>query len=116
MSAAGIVRKNLGLHAKYLIIDGQRLIVGSSNLDPRSLRINTEIVLMVDSPPLSQTLMALTEPDFRRTNAWQLSLDQDGTILWLGEDGLVLRNEPASSAFQRLEEWFFAHLPIEDEI
>ena len=98
-----------------MIIDGRRSVVGSANLDPRSLRINTEMVMVVDSQPLAQELLALTEPDFSLGNAWCLSLGEDGRIFWQG-DGVRLDAEPAQSAFQRIEEWFFAHLPIENEM
>ena len=110
-----ISQKKLGLHAKYMIIDGRRVFVGSSNFDPRSLRINTEIGLLVESRQLSQKLLALTEPDFATTSSWQLALTPEGQITWIG-DGGVLLSEPATHGFQKIEEWFFAHLPIEDEL
>ena len=108
-------RKSLGLHAKYMIIDGRRVVVGSANLDPRSLRINTEMVLIVESPGLAHRLTQLTEPDFDTTNAWHLTIGENGRTLWVGDD-VVLNADPAKSGFQRLEEWFFAHLPIEGEM
>lgn len=108
-------QKSLGLHAKYMIIDGRRVVVGSANLDPRSLRINTEMVLIVESPALARRLSQLTEPDFDKTNAWRLTIGENGQTLWVGDD-VVLNADPAKSGFQRLEEWFFAHLPIEGEM
>lgn len=108
-------RKELGLHAKYMIVDRRYVLVGSSNLDPRSLRINTEIGVMVDSRPLARDLLQLTELDFAPSNAWELRLSDDGELSWVGND-VTLASEPAVSAFQRLEEWFFAHLPIESEL
>ena len=42
--------KSLCLHAKILIFDRSRVFVGSANLDPRSLRINTEMGLLIESP------------------------------------------------------------------
>lgn len=108
-------RKSLGLHAKYMIVDGKRVVVGSANLDPRSLRINTEMVLIVESPGLARRLMEFTEPDFDTTNAWRLAIGENGRTLWVGDD-VVLDADPATSGFQRLEEWFFAHLPIENEM
>lgn len=107
--------KSLGLHAKYMIIDGRRVVVGSANLDPRSLRINTEMVLIVESRGLARRLAQLTEPDFDTINAWRLTIGESGQTLWVGDD-VVLNADPAKSGFQRLEEWFFAHLPIENEM
>ena len=110
-----ISQKKLGLHAKYMIVDGRRVFVGSSNFDPRSLRINTEIGLVVESRALSQKLLALTEPDLARASSWQLALTPEGQINWIGDSGVLL-SEPASHGFQKMEEWFFAHLPIEAEL
>ena len=110
-----ISEKKLGLHAKYMIVDGSRVFVGSSNLDPRSLRINTEIGLVVESRALSERLLKLTEPDFAATSSWQLTLTSEGKINWIGDSGILV-SEPASHGFQKMEEWFFAHLPIEAEL
>jgi putative cardiolipin synthase len=110
-----VALKKLGLHAKYMIVDRTKVFVGSSNLDPRSLRINTEIGVLVDSPSLARELRQVTEPDFDTVNAWELGLDEDGSVYWFGGD-IKLKSEPARSTFQRLEEWFFAHLPIEAEL
>ena len=98
-----------------MIVDRRYVFVGSSNLDPRSLRINTEIGVLVDSGSLARKLVQLTEPDFALSNAWELQLSKDGQMNWVGDD-VTLDSEPATSTFQRLEEWFFAHLPIEDEL
>ena len=110
-----VLKKHLGLHAKYMIVDKRHVVVGSANLDPRSLRINTELVLIVDSRSLANELLKLTDPDFDENNAWRLALKDDGKIVWMG-NGMVLDAEPALRGFQRIEEWFFAHLPIEDEL
>lgn len=41
------------LHTKMIIIDNDRLVVGSANLDPRSNKLNTEIVMLVTSKKLA---------------------------------------------------------------
>lgn len=112
---APVVEKRLGLHAKYMVIDRRQAVVGSANLDPRSLRLNTEMVIVVENPSLAEEILALTEPDFEPANAWRLSLGEDGGIRWVDE-AQVLDSEPAREPFQRLEAWFFAFLPIEDEM
>ena len=112
--AAPVAEKKLGLHAKYLIVDRRKVFIGSANLDPRSLRINTEIGLLVDSPSLARELIALTEVDFAPENAWRLE-NLDGSLVW-SSSGVRRLSSPAASGFQRLEAWFFAHLPIEAEM
>ena len=112
--SAPVAEKKLGLHAKYLIVDRRKVFIGSANLDPRSLRINTEIGLMVDSPSLARELIALTSVDFAPENAWRLE-NIDGSLVW-ASSGVQRQTSPAESGFQRLEAWFFAHLPIEAEM
>ncbi|MEE4174825.1 MAG: phospholipase D family protein [Xanthomonadales bacterium] len=107
--------KVLGLHAKALIIDHDRVFIGSANLDPRSLRINTEMGLVVTSEALNAVLREAVAPDFAAGNAWNLRYDDAGKVTWVSGDE-VLTAQPVDSAFQRLEDWFFAHLPIEDEL
>jgi putative cardiolipin synthase len=41
------------LHTKMIIIDSDRLVVGSANIDPRSNKLNTEQVLIVTSSTLA---------------------------------------------------------------
>lgn len=105
----------LGLHAKIGIFDDCCLFVGSSNLDPRSLRINTEVGALIDSPELNQQLREYFSVDLLPRNAWQVMLDEDDQVVWQGEDGIV-RDAPPASFFMRAESWFFGLLPIEDEM
>jgi putative cardiolipin synthase len=108
-------RKALALHAKALVIDHDRVFIGSANLDPRSLRINTELGLLVHSEALNAQLRASLEPDFDESNAWRLELDDSGRVTWVSGDA-VLTAQPAESFMQRVEDWFFAQLPLEEEL
>jgi putative cardiolipin synthase len=81
-----IEEKKLALHAKALVIDDDKVFIGSANLDPRSLRINTE-----------------------------MGLDEEGGVIWVSHD-VTLTEQPAASMLQRIEDWFFSHLPIENEL
>ena len=110
-----VERKLLALHAKALIIDNDEVFIGSTNLDPRSLRINTEMGLLVTSRSFNQAVRDAVDDDFSSTNAWHLQLEDDGNIVWVSGN-LVLDIPPANSFMQRIEDWFFALLPIEDEM
>ena len=107
--------KTIALHAKALLIDRDKVFIGSANLDPRSLRINTEMGLLVVSEELNEAVRAAFAPDFAERNAWRLQFDADGRVVWVAE-GTVLRSQPADSWMQRIEDWFLAHLPIEDQM
>jgi putative cardiolipin synthase len=108
-------QKSMALHAKALIIDRDKVFIGSANLDPRSLRINTEMGLLVESESLNAAIRAQVEPDFLAVNAWHLQFDERGDVMWVS-DSTTLRNQPAASFMQRIEDWLFAHLPIEAEL
>ena len=110
-----VEQKILALHAKALIIDDDQVFVGSANLDPRSLRINTEMGLLVKSARFNRSVRDAVEIDFSSANAWQLELQQDGSVLWVS-DSQSLNSQPAASFMQRIEDWFFSHLPLEDEL
>jgi putative cardiolipin synthase len=110
-----IEEKTLALHAKALVIDDDRVFIGSANLDPRSLRINTEMGFLIESEALNAEVRKAVTPDFSKTNAWQLELDENGNVIWVSDD-VTLTSQPAASMLQRIEDWFFAHLPLEDEL
>ena len=110
-----IGRKTLALHAKALVIDRGKVFVGSANLDPRSLRINTEMGFLVHSEDFNRTLRAAIEGDFSGANAWRLELQEDGSVWWVA-DGRRLESQPALSFMQRIEDWFFTLLPLESEL
>ncbi|WP_162797997.1 phospholipase D family protein [Sulfitobacter sp. JL08] len=50
-------RTPLVLHSKLAIIDAERLFVSSTNIDPRSIRQNTEIGMIIESPQLASDML-----------------------------------------------------------
>jgi len=48
-------RFRTSLHTKLIVIDNDQLIVGSANLDPRSEKLNTELVVNITSKKLAST-------------------------------------------------------------
>jgi len=107
--------KSLCLHAKILIFDDDSAFVGSANLDPRSLQINTEMGLLIESPSLNGGLRRALAPDFALRNAWHLRLNEEGRVTWVSDD-TVLDHQPTHSFMRRIEDWFLSRLPLEDEM
>ena len=107
--------KELGLHAKLMLIDHRWSFVGSANLDPRSLELNTEMGLLVDSVEFNAALRQHLQVDFDRRNAWHVQRLEDGSLRWVADD-VELDSQPAASMFQRIEDWFLSHLPIAREM
>jgi len=110
-----VQEKSLCLHAKMLVFDHDRVFGGSANLGPRSLKLNTEMGLLIESESLNAELRRVLEPDFALRNAWQLKRDDSGRMTWLSDDE-VLRHQPTHSYMRRIEDWFLTLLPIEDEM
>lgn len=44
------------LHAKLMALDEKQVFIGSFNFDPRSAYLNTEIGVLLNSPPLAQAV------------------------------------------------------------
>ncbi|HMS81145.1 MAG TPA: phospholipase D family protein [Burkholderiaceae bacterium] len=99
-----------GLHVKAMVVDRERAFVGSMNLDPRSEIFNSEMGVVVDSPPLARELAAARERVMSGANSWQVSARADGTLRWRSDAGELAR-QPARSAWQRVENLFFKLFP-----
>jgi putative cardiolipin synthase len=100
------------LHAKTFALDDARIFVGSFNLDPRSADLNTEMGLVVDSPPLASRLrraLDATCPDV----AWRVELDAAGRLAWRDGSAVPLRTEPGAGVLRRGLARAMAWLPIE---
>lgn len=104
----------LGLHSKAVVVDDRWSYIGSANIDPRSLIINTEIGFFIDSPELAARLMALIERDLKPENAWQVELDERGKLRWTSSRGTV-RRQPALGFKQRVAEFFINLLPFKNQ-
>ena len=107
--------KAFGLHAKYMVIDRQFTFVGSLNLDPRSIYINTEMGLIIDSPTLAAGVAAEFEEELKPENSWQVLLDDKDRLYWRSGDK-ILRREPARSFWQRLQSAFFGMFDLDDQL
>jgi putative cardiolipin synthase len=103
------------LHAKTFAVDRQRIFVGSFNLDPRSLDLNTEMGLVIESPALAAALdTRLTEA--MPGHAYQVRLDPDGKLVWIEQTGHGMvrhEEEPGTSIWKRAAVRFLSWLPID---
>jgi putative cardiolipin synthase len=113
--AKGIRGGSVTLHTKAFVIDRELVYVGSLNMDPRSLHINTEMGVLVDDQRLAQTIAGELERDMAPENAWRVSLKPDGQLQW--ESGAGTRHlQPARHFGQRIADFLFGLLPIKDQL
>ncbi len=97
------------LHAKTLIADGRWLFVGSMNVDERSLKLNTELGFLIDSPALAGKLEAALNDGLPRF-AWAVER-KDGALAWREDDRLI-QPEPGTTLLQRLAFRLLGWLPL----
>jgi putative cardiolipin synthase len=108
----------LTLHSKVATVDRHKLFVGSFNLDPRSLYLNTEMGMAVDSPILAGRMAkSILEslPDF----AYTLRLSDKGKLHWLLQSAgveEVITTEPQTSLWRRFLTRLMSLLPIEGQL
>jgi putative cardiolipin synthase len=62
------------LHAKSMIIDDEIFIIGSANLDPRSIKLNTEVVAVIHSKELAKIESTVFAHATKEENVFTLSL------------------------------------------
>ena len=100
----------MGLHVKAIAVDGERVMIGSMNLDPRSSAINSEMAVLVDSQGLAADVAALIRRDMQPVNSWRVELDAQGELRWVNSEQTVTR-QPARNGWQRVEDIIFMAFP-----
>ena len=115
---------NYSLHAKLFVFDRQRIFIGSMNFDQRSMHLNTEIGLIIDSSELAQQLATRFDAMVQPANSYILAIrpgEAGGSrgLMWrTQEDAKVVEytSEPARSGWQRFEANVLSHLPLDREL
>jgi putative cardiolipin synthase len=117
------------LHAKSLGFDRQKIFVGSFNVDPRSVVLNTEMGIIFENEHYAQKLGTGFEKKIM-TLAYQLKIKEipsddalmDSPVLaleWVTMEGgkeVRYNNEPETTWWQRFLTGFMALLPLESQL
>jgi putative cardiolipin synthase len=114
---------NYGLHAKFFVIDRQKLYIGSMNFDQRSVQLNTEVGLIIGSAELAQQTVTRFEAMSQPANAYQVVLQPSGTggsqMIWRTEEtgrSVDYTREPARHEWRRYAAHLLSHLPLGREL
>ena len=113
VSLKGLSRSSL--HAKLMALDNKQVFIGSFNFDPRSANLNTEIGVIINSPPLANAVHKTMDDNLKKY-AYKLVLNSQQKINWLKEtpQGIVtLRKEPKMKWWQKAGVKIISWLPIE---
>jgi putative cardiolipin synthase len=101
------------LHTKALVIDREITFVGSLNLDPRSIDINTEMGVLIDNSDMAGEL---TKKFFANlpSLAYRVTENEKGSLRWttiIDGQSITETKEPNTSAWLRFKAWFLKILP-----
>jgi putative cardiolipin synthase len=112
-----------GLHGKLFVFDRQKLFIGSMNFDQRSVALNTEVGLIIDSPEMAKETAERFDAMTQLASAYSIALTPPGGakphVLWRTlESGTMVESsrEPARSAWQRIKAKILGLLPLDREL
>jgi putative cardiolipin synthase len=117
-------RSKASLHTKAFVVDREKLAIGSFNMDPRSIAINTEIVIVIENPELAARVANYMDTGVLPENSYRVLLEADKDtgrerLVWITEkNGEEVRyySDPDVGVWRRFSAWFMSLLPIEEHL
>lgn len=117
-------RSKASLHTKAFVADKKIVAIGSFNVDPRSTTLNTEIIIVVESPELATQVLAYMDEGVKPENSYRVILETDTEtnterLIWITEvEGEEVRyySDPEVGFWRRLSSWFIGLFPIEKHL
>jgi putative cardiolipin synthase len=106
------------LHTKATVIDRQTIFVGSLNFDPRSILINSEMGLFIESAEAAEEWVQVVESELDQAS-YRVELDEQGETRWTYDyagQQEVYHKPPQTSWGRRFKAGFYSLLPIEDQL
>jgi putative cardiolipin synthase len=110
--------KRASLHTKAFVRDGRYGFIGSLNLDPRSVSLNTEMGVLFESWQLVEQMDAIFAEEIKTDLSYPLRLE-NGAVRWLKVvDGKrsLLPDEPDAGLARRAIVWLIKWLPLESQL
>lgn len=102
----------VSLHSKSVVFDRSTLVVGSFNVNLRSIYLNGETVLIIHSAELAERVAEDIRLTMEPRNSWEVALDEGGDLQWRSGESLF-RSEPTVHWWRRVKSGFLSWLPIE---
>lgn len=103
----------LTLHTKAFLIDRRYLFVGSLNLDPRSIKINAEMGLLIDCEPMVRPFMQGAEERLSAVT-YRVLVNDKGKLEWhtrIDKQEVIETKEPLTGWWLRFKAWFMKIAP-----
>ncbi|MGI9291232.1 MAG: phospholipase D-like domain-containing protein, partial [Gammaproteobacteria bacterium] len=106
------------LHTKAFLVDCKNFFIGSFNWDPRSVNINTELGVIIESEEITIPTCKRVEQQ-APIKAYELKLNEKGKVTWVDNEGpepVILTKEPETTFWQRFKVGFYRLLPIKSQL
>ena len=103
----------LTLHTKAFFFDRKQLFIGSMNLDPRSIEINAEMGVLIDSESMVENMVKSAEERLPNLT-YQVHENDKGKLEWHGRinnQTVIETKEPLTSRWRRFKAWFMKIVP-----
>jgi putative cardiolipin synthase len=106
------------LHTKAFLVDREHFFLGSFNWDPRSVKINTELGVIIESPEMGARIGHAIDLSLDN-KTYEVVLDEKGHTRWIdrsGEEEVWLDHEPQTSWWRRFSVGFMRILPGKSQL
>lgn len=103
----------LTLHSKVFLIDRKKVFVGSLNLDPRSVELNAEMGLLIESEAMVQEMTRDMEQGLA-TLTYRVLINDQGKLEWhcrINNQEVIESKEPLTGWGLRFKAWFMKIAP-----
>lgn len=108
------------LHAKTYVFDRRRIVIGSMNLDPRSMYLNTELGLMIESEKLAGDVAESFDELAQADYSYRVELaGESAGLRWTAEENgamVIYNHDPQASIWRRLAVKILDLFPIERQL
>ncbi|MCC4621684.1 phospholipase D family protein [Xanthomonas cassavae CFBP 4642] len=106
------------LHTKAFVVDDTRGFIGSFNLDPRSMNLNTEMGLLFEDRTVTEELERLYNHKVSAPVSYRVTLEQ-GELRWhddAAQPPQMWTREPAASLWRRSAATVLGWLPLDSQL
>jgi len=105
----------ISLHTKGFVLDKRWVLLGSLNIDPRSININTEHMVIIDCPALAKELLVDFDIMIAPSNSYAVTLNDKNDLRWNSDDK-EFKVQPARGFVQRVKDFFWRWIPLENQL
>jgi len=106
------------LHTKAFMVDREYVFVGSFNWDPRSIDINTELGVIIESSEMGDSVGKQVDAALP-TRTYEVVLNEDGNLRWIdnaGDEPIILTKEPDASWWRRTKAQMGRIVPMQSQL